>query len=306
MTPLIFRLLPLLVPLIGTSLQAKPVQETIKVPVTVVNSFGKEIKQDIVVTVWVDSDTPAPHPVMVMNHGRAPESDTRLIMGRQTYAVNASWFARMGFVVAVPTRIGYGVSGGEDVEATGACAHRNYPPGFGAAAAQTLQVLEAMRQRPDAAKDRAVVVGQSFGGATSIAVAAQNPAGVQAIINFAGGGGGNPATHPQDPCSQPQLEQLFAGYGKTARVPTLWIYTENDMYFGPRLPRTWFEAFKANGGQGEYTLFGPHGKNGHGFFTMAPDDWHGRVLEFLRSNGYPELTAPAPAPKAVSAETPES
>lgn len=285
-------MLVLLVLCAGATLHAKPVQETIKVPVTVVNSFGKEITQDIVVTVWVDSDMPAPHPVMLINHGRATESAARLGMGRQTYAVNASWFARMGFLVAVPTRIGYGVSGGEDVEETGACTHRNYPPGFAAAAAQTLQVLNVMRQRPDTLKDSAVIVGQSFGGATSIAMAAQNPVGVQAIVNFAGGGGGNPETHPQEPCSQPALEQLFAGYGKTARVPTLWIYTENDMFFGPKLPKTWFEIFKANGGIAEYTLFGPQGKNGHGFFTMAPDAWHTRVLEFLRANGYPALTQP--------------
>ena len=41
------------------------------------------------------------------------------------------WFARQGFVVAVPTRIGYGVTGGEDVEDSGRLLRaRPMPPGF--------------------------------------------------------------------------------------------------------------------------------------------------------------------------------
>ncbi len=297
-------LLSLLVLLSSAPAHAKLIQEITKIPVTVHNAYGKAITQDIVVTVWVDNATPAPHPVMLINHGRAPETEKRLTMGRQTYVTNASWFAHMGFLVAVPTRIGYGVSGGEDVEDTGSCARKNYPPGYAAAATQTLQVLAAMRQRPDTAKDRTIIVGQSFGGATSIAVAAQNPSGVQATINFAGGGGGNPETMPQNPCGQPALEKLFADYGKTARLPTLWVYTENDMYFGPMLPRSWFEAFQANGGQGEYVLFPPQGSNGHGLFTMAPEVWHARVLDFLRAHGYPDLKEPAPVAKAVKAGAP--
>jgi len=115
---------------------------------------------------------------------------------------------------------------------------------------------------------------------------------VQATINFAGGGGGNPKTKPQNPCAASSLERMFASYGKTARTPTLWIYTENDMYFGPKLPKEWFDAFKAAGGTGEYTLFPALGDNGHGLFSLAPEVWKPRVLEFLRANGYPNIQAP--------------
>jgi dienelactone hydrolase len=278
---------------------AKLVQEIIKIPMTVSNAYGKEETRDVVVTVFVDNATPAPHPIMVIGHGRAAEAEKRIAMGRWTQITNATWFSKMGFLVAVPTRIGYGVTGGEDLEDSGTCARKNYPPGYAAAAVQTLKVLDVMRQRSDTAKDRAIVVGQSFGGATAITVAAQNPAGVQATINFAGGGGGNPETMPQNPCGQPALKQMFADYGKTARMPTLWVYTENDMFFGPKLPREWFDAYKANGGHGEFALFPPQGSNGHGFFSMAPDVWHSRVLEFLRANGYPDLVEPAPVVKAA-------
>ena len=276
---------------------AKLISEILKVPVVVTDAWGKEIAQDIVVSTFFEDSTPGPRPIMVIGHGRAPDPVDRAALKRATYLTNASWFAKLGFLVVVPTRVGYGVTGGDDVENSGACGQKNYPPAFAVAAAQTLKVLEVVRLRPDAAKDRAVILGQSFGGATSIAVAAQNPAGVQAAINFAGGGGGNPITMPQNPCGSRLLERLFSGYGKTARIPTLWIYTENDMFMGPTLPKEWFDAFKTAGGIGQYQLYPPLGKNGHGLFSMAPDIWRPRVLAFLRANGYPDLMAPVPEVK---------
>ena len=95
----------------------------------------------------------------------------------------------MGFLVASPTRIGYGITGGEDLEDTGTCNKKNYPPGYKAGVDQTLQILQALRQRPNAAPDKGLVLGQSFGGALSIGVAAQNPPGIQATINFGGNTG---------------------------------------------------------------------------------------------------------------------
>lgn len=271
---------------------AKLVEEVTKVPVKVTDAYGKAIAQDILVTVYFDDAAPKPYPVLVLGHGRAPEPEKRAAMGRVRTSANSRWLARLGFMVAVPTRVGYGDSGGEDVEDTGPCNRKNYPPGYVTAADQTLQVLEFMRRRPDTAKDRTIIMGQSFGGTTAITVAAMNPPGVQATINFAGGGGGNPKTMPQNPCATPLLERMFATYGKTTRIPTLWVYTENDMYFGPKFPKQWFDAFKAAGGTGEYVLFPPNGENGHGLFTQAPGVWQSRVIEFLQANGYPDIQAP--------------
>jgi dienelactone hydrolase len=269
--------------------QAGIVEDKFMLPVKVVDGHDHEIQHSIMVSTFYDSDTPAPRPVIVINHGRAAAAMDRSKLGRAQYSVASKWLASMGFFVAVPTRIGYGVTGGPDVEDTGDCSRKYYPPGYAAAAAQTLQVLDSVRTRADVDRARAIVWGQSFGGATSITVASMNPANVQLAINFAGGGGGDPVGRPQDPCAQPMLKKLFADYGKTSRIPTLWIYTENDMYFGPRLPKVWFDAFVANGGKGEYTLFPPDGENGHSLFTHAPEKWQPRVLEFLRANGYPDL-----------------
>jgi dienelactone hydrolase len=293
------QLLPGFIAVLGAALalpaaRAALVEQVIQVPVAVVDRFGKSIAQDITVTLFFDDAAPRPYPALVLNHGRAVEPIDRAAIGRARYSANAHWLAQLGFLVAVPTRIGYGVTGGEDVEDSGSCSAKRYAPGYEAAARQTLAVLHALRQRADVAPARAVVMGQSYGGTTAIAVAAHNPPGVQAAINFAGGGGGNPKTRPGDPCQPGRLEDLFTDYGKTARLPTLWIYTENDRYIGARLPREWFDAFRAAGGTGQFVRFGPHGEDGHALFTRGPEVWRGTVLKFLREHGYPELPEPTP------------
>jgi dienelactone hydrolase len=265
---------------------ARLVEEQRDVEVSVVDAYNKPVTRAIKLTIFHDDKTPAPRPVIVINHGRAAEAAERASMGRARFSDTAKWFAGMGFAVAVPTRIGYGVTGGDDVEETGTCTRRNYPPGYLAAAEQTMTVLRFMHERDDTVKDRDVVLGQSFGGATSIAVSSLAPPGVVTAINFAGGGGGNPKTQPQQPCSPVQLERMFAQFGKTSRMPTLWVYTENDMYFGPRYPREWFEAFQKAGGVGEFVQFPPHGEDGHGLFVKHPATWRPLVLDFLRKQGF--------------------
>ena len=262
-------------------------EEQIDLPVKVNDAWGKAVEQTIKVTVFHDDANPQPAPVLVLNHGRAPDAEGRAKLNRARYTDAATFLVRRGFIVAVPTRIGYGVSGGPDIEDTGPCNAKRYPPGYAAAAEQTLAVLAAVRQRPDASRDRAVVMGQSYGGATAVTVAALNPPGVQASINFAGGGGGNPKTQPQRPCAPHALERMFGDYGKTARIPMLWIYTENDMYFGAELPRQWHAAFVAAGGQAQLVQFPPQGDDGHLLFSRFPQLWQPRVAEFLEAQGFP-------------------
>ena len=109
----------------------------LEVPVEVKDAYNKVIAQPIKVTLFFDDTTPAPRPVLVINHGRAPDAVDRAKMGRARYGDNARWFAAQGFLVAVPTRIGYGVTGGDDIETSGDCNRKNYPPGYLAAARQT-------------------------------------------------------------------------------------------------------------------------------------------------------------------------
>lgn len=271
---------------------ARVVEEQMDVPVQVQTIRGKEVAQNIRVTVWSDDSNPRPAPVAIVNHGRAPDAQGRAALGRARYTDASRYLLRRGFVVVVPTRVGYGVSGGEDVEDTGACSNRNFPPAFAAAAQQMVAALNAVRQRPDVDPDRVLVIGQSFGGASTVALAAMNPPGVQAAINFAGGSGGDPKGRPQNPCSQAALERTYAQYGAQARVPMLWIYTENDMYFGPQLPRQWHATFTQAGGKARFVQFPAHGEDGHSLFTRFPEVWQPAVSEFLDANGFKAASRP--------------
>lgn len=267
---------------VAGSARAALVEDQMDIPARVTTAWGKTVDHAVHVTVFFDDSTPAPRPILLLNHGRATDVEGRASMGRARYPAASRWFAERGFLVVVPTRIGYGVTGGEDVEDSGDCTHRNYPPAYRAAADESLQVLATVQRRADARPDRTVVVGQSFGGATSVALAALAPAGVVAAINFAGGGGGDPKLRPEQPCNQPQLKRLFAGYGETARVPMLWVYAENDRFFGRTLPREWFQAFRAAGGQAELQQLPPQGEDGHQLFAKFPQVWQPVVADFLR------------------------
>jgi len=272
--------------------EAKLIEEQIDLPVQVEDAYGKSVARPIKVTFFVDDTTPAPHPVLVINHGRASDASDRAALGRYRPMDVVRWFARLGFLVAVPTRIGYGATGGEDLEDSGACTRKAYAPGFSAAAQQTLAVIEATTARTEAQKDRTVVVGQSYGGAAAVAVAARNPPGVVAAINFAGGSGGNPKTSAREPCAPVQLQRVYAEFGRAARVPMLWIYTENDQYWGAEYPKAWLAAFREGGGRAEFMQFPPHGDDGHSLFTRFPAVWQPTVRAFLREQGFDVKESP--------------
>jgi hypothetical protein len=68
----------------------------------------------------------------------------------------------------------------------------------------------------------------------SVALTAQAPSGLVAAISFAGGRG---SRDDDDVCNPDGLVQAFATFGKTSRVPMLWVYATNDLFFGPDLAR---------------------------------------------------------------------
>ena len=272
--------------------QAAIVEDVIDVPVQVSNIYGREFAQTIKVTVFHDTDRPR-SPYLVLNHGRPTSTAEMAKVPRYRYSQASRYFVSLGFAVLVPTRVGYGESGGPDVEDSGSCDARAYVPAFAAAAAQSLAVVKAAQQLPFVDTSRGLVVGQSFGGATAIALAASGLPGLQGAVNFSGGGGGNPETHPERPCSPQRLKALFAGHGGQATVRTLWLYSVNDRFWGPDLPKTWFDAFRAQGGVGEFVSLPPYQDNGHAIFTGNPAAWQPAFEAFVRSLGF---TAPTPLP----------
>jgi dienelactone hydrolase len=282
MTPLLIGALLVSVPLVAP---AAVVEEVIEVPVRVRTISGKEVSQSIKVTVFREEQRQKA-PYLVLNHGRPPREADFAKMGRQRFAVNSRYFVSLGFVVLVPTRVGYGESGGPDVEYSGTCSGKNYAPGYAAAADQAVAVLNFARALPYVDLTRGIVVGQSFGGMTTIALSARELPGLAGAVNFAGGGGGNPLERPEHPCVPFLLEKLFREYGAAARVPTLWLYSENDRFFGARLPKEWFDAFVEAGGKGRFVQLPPFQDNGHRSFEGNPAAWKPAFEAFLHEIGF--------------------
>lgn len=261
------------------------VETVIEVPVNFRARDGQQIDQTIMVTVFHD-DARASAPYLILHHGRPADRDRMAAMGRQRYAANARYFVSLGFAVLVPTRVGYGVSGGSDVEYSGPCHARDFAPAFAAAAEQTIAVLTAAAALPHVDLSRGIVVGQSFGGATSIALSTRLLPGLVGAVNFSGGSGGNPSARPENPCSADRLTSVFRTYGRETQVPTLWLYSANDRFWGARLPREWFGAFVDAGGQGSFVLLPANGKDGHGIFSGDPDAWKPAFEAFIRQLGF--------------------
>jgi len=127
---------------------------------------------------------------------------------------------------------------------------------------------------------------RSGGGWGSIALASRNPPSVSAVITFAAGRGGRVDGKPNNNCAPDKLVAATGEFGSTARVPMLWIYTENDSYFGPELTKRMHNAFTAAGGKAEYHLLPAFGNDGH-FMIDSVDAvplWAPLVSQFLEKH----------------------
>jgi dienelactone hydrolase len=272
--------------LCACTLRAAVVEETILLPVMATDLQGREIAQNIAVTVIRD-DAREKSPFLLILHGRPGTPVQIARMDLKRYYPNARYFVERGFAVFVPLRMGYGVSGGPDVErGEGGCATVDNQVPVAASVQETLAVVEYARRQRYVDTARGLIVGQSAGGIAAIGTAARNPQGVAAAINFAGGRGGNPDKHPRQPCNPAELESMYRNFGERAKLPTLWLYSENDQYWGQELPHRWFDVFTAGGGNGKFVELPPYARDGHASFTGNPEAWIPAFEKFVGDLGF--------------------
>lgn len=223
-----------------------------------------------------------PYPVVVLSHGSPRSAEDRRREGRQRLAAQSERFVAMGFAVLVPTRRGYGESGGDWAEAYGTCNDPDYYTAGLETARDLRAAVDAVRGEPWVDATRIVLAGQSAGGFGSVAAAATPFEGLVGVINFAGGRG---SMGPNDVCGEERLVEAMGRYGQGSRVPELWIYSANDRFFGPALAQRMHHAFVAGGGQAEFFQAPATGGDGHGYFARRGDDWAPRVAAFLQRIG---------------------
>ena len=234
-------------------------------------------------------------PVLIYSHGRSgtdlERSRTKVLDTRG----HVQYWIHKGFAVVAPIRPGYGETGGADVENSGirydvfgnCWGPADFARSASAASAAVAATIAWLRHQSWADTNRIVLVGSSMGGLTSIATAAANPAGVVGYINFAGGTGGDGGRAPRHSCGSEQMETLLSGYGKTTHVPSLWLYAENDMYWGPEWPRAWHQAFAAGGSPTTVVMTEALANaDGHQLLARGSRLWAAYVDRFLAGLGF--------------------
>lgn len=270
--------------LLARCADAQLLEQTLEVPVHSADAGEPPFRQVIAVRT-VRAATAARLPFVVLLHGRDGDGAQRARLALPVYPANVRYFAARGFAVIVPLRVGYGLSGGPDVEYSGACDDKHYAAAVAPAATQVRQLLEFVRGLPYVDGNRGLIVGESFGGMVALAIAAQPPPGLRGVVNIEGGDGGDSVQRPDEPCSPGMLRDTFAIYGRTARIPSLWLYSENDRLWGNRYPREWFAAFAAAGGGGAFTALPADRNNGHFIFSRNALAWQPAFERFAASLG---------------------
>jgi pimeloyl-ACP methyl ester carboxylesterase len=263
---------------LASAAQAAPVytESVIRAPV---DASGRRVLIDVTV---LRPPGAGPFPVVVLAHGspRAPEE--RRANGRQRLVTQSLPFLAIGMAVIVPTRRGYGASGGEWSEGYGTCADPNYYAAGLETARDMRAAVDAIRHEAWADTRHVVLAGQSAGGFGAVAAATAPFDGLVAVINFAGGRG---SLAPGQVCGESRLVEAMALYGRSVRVPAMWLYSVNDQFFGPQLARRMHEAFVRAGGDAEFVAAPAVGLDGHSYFAYAVDDWAPRVMAFLQRVG---------------------
>ena len=207
----------------------------------------------------------------IVNHASEQDSDRRALMPPPAYPELTVWLLSRGYAVLVPQRPGHGRTGGPYLEDQGPCRNADFVAAGNGTADSIAAAIAFMRTDRSIRNDGIVVIGNSAGGFGALALAARNPTGVSAIVNFSGGRGGHDRGRPLHNCSPERLVAAAAEFGRTARLPTLWLYAANDTYFPPDLSGRMVEAYRKAGGRAEYYLVPAIPGEGHALI-QAPLD----------------------------------
>jgi dienelactone hydrolase len=211
-------------------------------------------------------------------------------------------FAQHGYAAVSIMRRGFGRSDGPYAEFIGdPCDNTDYLR-VGLISAEDISgAVASLRREAWVDPGRIILLGNSTGGLASVATGAGNPPGVVGAINFAGGRGAF-NSGSREVCSSNRLVDAFATFGRTAKIPELWLYTENDQSFSPALAQRMFDAYTAAGAPAQLLMLPPYGKDGHLLLTAGSSDlWWPQVASFLASLHLPtsvEVQLPPPSPVA--------
>ena len=253
--------------------------------------------------VMVRPNEPGPHPLAVLTHGAPRDSSDRAGMSPWQMVPQAREFARRGWTTVIVLRRGYGESGGGFEEDARACSRRvDYYDAGKESAKDLREAINYLSTLPEVDPSRIISVGISAGGFATVALTTEPPTGLVAAISFAGGRG---SMRPDEVCNPGELIRAFRNYGEKSRVPMLWVYAENDHFFGPQIAASFSEAFTQGGGKASFIRAEPFRHDGHGLFSLGGISiWTPMVDDFLKNQNLTLRTTLLPLPEPPDVPAP--
>jgi dienelactone hydrolase len=118
--------------------------------------------------------------------------------------------------------------------------------------------VDYMSKQPYVDASHIVVAGTSHGGLATLAYGTEAAPGVRALINFSGG-------LRQDACGdwQGNLTRAFGAYGDKTKVPSLWMYGDNDSVWNAPLVAGMYSAYVAHGASAKMVDYGSYKNDAH-------------------------------------------
>ena len=221
---------------------------------------------------------PGPFPLIIINHGK--DSGRPSLQPRDRFYHMATAFVKRGYAVMVPMRQGFANSTGRYRDFGCNMTANGY-----AQADDIAATLAYARQQSWVDTGRIVIAGQSYGGLATIAAGTKELPGVRGLINYAGG-----LRDDSDRCAwRSALVSAFAEYGANSKVPSLWMYGENDSLFGPDLANRLHEAYAQAGGKARLVEFPSFKRDAHGMLASRDGEkiWLDDTVRFLKGVGMP-------------------
>ena len=144
-------------------------------------------------------------------------------------------------------------------------------------------VLAFVAAQPWADPARLLLGGMSRGGLLAVVYPSRRAVTARGVVSFAGG-------WTVERCEGRTRfnEDTFAEAGRTARLPMLWLYSENDRNYGPASVRAYHQGFVRAGGTATLEMFPPIGRDGHILLPGEVRAWGPAVSEFLTRLGLGE------------------
>jgi dienelactone hydrolase len=212
-----------------------------------------------------------PFPLVVINHGKA-FGDPHF-QPRARYIIAAREFVKRGYVVMIPMRGGFSRSSGSYI--AGGC---NIEGNGQAQAKDVRAALDYAVTLPFVDKQKILIMGQSHGGLTTMALGTQPYPGIKGLVNFAGG-------LKLTNCSgwEGTLANAFENFGEKSQFPSLWFYGDNDSYWPKETIAEMYSRYVKAGGKARLVAFGMFNGDSHGMFAHRDGlaIWWPEVEKFL-------------------------